>query len=270
MNNIFLVSTSSKILVFASFSVLAINFILGLIFLIIKIKHRYYKKVSIGYIIYFILSTLFFLAGSVVFINLINIISDEDNCIIKSLDKPVISIHSNNLDLQINLTTNANLFIYPETTKENNTYIWNTKIENNFIIIDNKLYPYIFWENYQNTKDYRIDKGYCIKGSETISFLEDKLTYLGLDYKEKTDFITYWTPKMINNNYNIISFIGLDSNDEYNQDYQLTNSLNLPTQRVIMIWQNSDTYIEIQPQELLEFTLKDDYILEWGGIEYNE
>ena len=45
-----------------------------------------------------------------------------------------------------------------------------------------------------------------VKGSDTESFLREKLAYLGLTPREYNDFITYWVPKMQNSPYNLIMF----------------------------------------------------------------
>ncbi len=93
--------------------------------------------------------------------------------------------------------------------------------------------------------DYKFDQGFCVKSSDTAEFLRDKLEKIGLTPEEYNEFIVYWMPKMQNNEYNLITFEGLDSNDEYNKQYELSvtdgeNDLVDSQLRVFMVWQAAD------------------------------
>ena len=77
---------------------------------------------------------------------------------------------------------------------------------------------------------------------------------------------------MENNEYNIISFKGLDSDDAYNNQYQLSvtdgeNNLADSTLRVFMVWQAADEYQEIEPQSFQTFEREGFTVVEWGGTE---
>ena len=64
----------------------------------------------------------------------------------------------------------------------------------------------LFWETQGTSITNSIDSGFVIKGNETVDFLEDKLTHLGLTAKEANEFIIYWLPQMENNQFNAIYF----------------------------------------------------------------
>ncbi len=53
---------------------------------------------------------------------------------------------------------------------------------------------------------YDLSKGFCVAGSDTESFLREKLTYMGLTEEEMNEFIVYWLPRMEHNRFNLISF----------------------------------------------------------------
>ena len=77
---------------------------------------------------------------------------------------------------------------------------------------------------------------------------------------------------MQNNEYNLITFEGLDSNDEYNKQYELSvtdgeNDLVDSQLRVFMVWQAADEYQEIEPQEFETFERDGFTVVEWGGTE---
>jgi hypothetical protein len=77
---------------------------------------------------------------------------------------------------------------------------------------------------------------------------------------------------MENNEYNIIRFDGLDPDDTYNNQYQLSvtdgeNDIADSTLRVFMVWRAADEYQEIEPQEFETFERDGFTVVEWGGTE---
>lgn len=122
---------------------------------------------------------------------------------------------------------------------------------------------YLFWEGTTDTT-FDFSKGFCVKGEDTLEFLEEALTKLGLTDKEQADFISYWLPKMEHNNYNIISF----QDECYTNIAKLTTTTDIDTEiRVYMAWKPSDIKIDIEEQELMHTERKGFTIVEWGGSE---
>ena len=76
---------------------------------------------------------------------------------------------------------------------------------NGDILINDWIYPYLFWEalsyNPQETNE-----GFLVTEENAEQFLEEKLTILGLNEKEKTDFITFWLPILLRNKLSLCSF----------------------------------------------------------------
>ena len=72
--------------------------------------------------------------------------------------------------------------------------------------LDNKdSYYCLFWEGVVNyTPDF--STGFVVEGLKTEVFLEEVLTKLGLNDRERNEFIIYWLPYMQENAYNLISF----------------------------------------------------------------
>ena len=109
-------------------------------------------------------------------------------------------------------------FTYPKLDE-----IWKVSVDGNGIDCDGKKFPYLFWEgeieqlSFNSSKEGVID-GELIKGAETVIFLEKKLDELSFNDKEKTDFITFWAPRMISSNFVMIQFI-LDQ--EYESQIEL-------------------------------------------------
>ena len=108
----------------------------------------------------------------------------------------------------------------------------------------------LYWEGKEVPKNINLKEGFCVKGKDTATFLEEKLSLLGLSDKEAEEFIIYWLPKMEENNYNLEI---------------TTKPGNLI--RVMMDWKGLDEKIEVQEQNL-ETPIREGYtVVEWGGTE---
>ena len=130
---------------------------------------------------------------------------------------------------------------------------------------DGKEYSYLFWEGNLNTK-YDLGSGFVVKGSDTTSFLQQKLAALGLTPKEYNEFIVYWLPKLQGNPYNLISF----------QTGAYTDAATLEITpkpdsvlRVFMAYKPLSVPVSVPEQKLTPFSRKGFTAVEWGGAEAN-
>ncbi len=111
------------------------------------------------------------------------------------VDKPVIYLSSDvPTDFSINVKPNGKFtFTYPEIQAG-----WSGTCDaTGQIQIDGKQYPYLFWESSQEYKFRQTTNGYRVSKTGVLSFLEQRCEELGLSSTEKTDFITYWGPRMM-------------------------------------------------------------------------
>ena len=126
---------------------------------------------------------------------------------------------------------------------------------------DDSEYSYLFWEGFSEN-DYDLSKGFVVSGEDTAGFLQEKLSYIGLNPREYNEFIVYWLPQMQNNAYNLITFQG----EAYTDKAEL---LITPTPdsvlRVFMVIKPLDRPIDIQEQELSPFVRTGFTVIEWGG-----
>lgn len=127
---------------------------------------------------------------------------------------------------------------------------------------DGSKHKYLFWDAKNCRTRFDFSKGFCVAGSDTESFLKDKLSYMGLTEQEMNEFIVYWLPLMEHNAYNLITF----QSDAY------TNSAKLditPTPdslcRIFMAYVPLEEAVEIEPQQLEGFERKGFTVVEWGG-----
>lgn len=192
------------------------------------------------------------------------------------VDKPLIYLYpeeDTNVNVTLELKDSEMVTMWPDATVNNNIYSWDVLAKEDGTLFDENgnEYSYLFWEatGYESES---FDEGFCVKGSETGEFLREKLAEIGLTPEEYNEFIVYWLPKMQNNEYNLIRFDGLDANDAYNRNYALTvtdengNSAD-SVLRVMMVWEGTDTYTEIEPQEFETFERNGFTVVEWGGTE---
>ncbi|WP_297958948.1 dockerin type I repeat-containing protein [uncultured Ruminococcus sp.] len=127
---------------------------------------------------------------------------------------------------------------------------------------DGTHHRYLFWDAVNCRTRFDFSKGFCVAGSDTESFLREKLAYMGLTEDEMNEFIVYWLPLMEHNRYNLISFQG----DVYTDSAKL-NITPSPDSllRVFMAYVPLEDAIDIEPQQLETFERNGFTVVEWGG-----
>ena len=124
-----------------------------------------------------------------------------------------------------------------------------------------RQYYCLFWEG-QRQNAYDLSRGFAVKGEDTAAFLEDALAKLGLNEREANEFIVYWLPQMENNPYNIISF----QTEAYTRGAELQIDPDPDTLiRVFMVWRASESYVNLEAQELTAPERTGFTVVEWGG-----
>lgn len=181
-------------------------------------------------------------------------------------DKPVIYLYpeqEQNIDVKLSYSGNLTVS-YPEYKNGWQVIAYpDGKIIN---LEDGKEYSYLFWEGEDKNANYDLSTGFIVEGSETVKFLQDKLSKLGLTPKEYNEFIVYWLPQMQNNNFNLIHFA---TKQEYNNRTVLDIAPKQDSMlRVFMVFKGlEDDNVNIQPQELKSFNRNGFVVVEWGGTE---
>ena len=145
---------------------------------------------------------------------------------------------------------------------------WKVKASPNGDLVDLKtgtnLYA-LYWEGKEDEKTKEVKEGFVVKGENTAQFLEEKLEMLGLNDKERNEFIIYWLPKLEKNKYNLIRF---QTQEEIEEDMPLEITPKPDTViRVMMEYKGLEKPIEIQEQKL-QTPKRTGYVaVEWGGTE---
>lgn len=129
---------------------------------------------------------------------------------------------------------------------------------------DGTHHKYLFWDAVNCRTRFDLSKGFCVAGSDTESFLKEKLTYMGLTEQEMNEFIVYWLPRMEHNAYNLISFQG----EAYTNSAKLTITPTPDSEcRIFMTYVPLENAVDIDPQELSTFERNGFTVVEWGGAE---
>ena len=181
------------------------------------------------------------------------------------VDKPVIYLQSPiKLDFSIKVSPiNGFTFTYPVYND-----LWKGTIyPSGEIEINRQKYPYLFWDSKQEFRLKNHSNGYHVSKKEVVSFLEKQLSAAGLTSTEKTDFITFWGPRLMN--YESV-FIQFYLQEDCNQFASLKCDPK-PTaiNRLYIAFSEWNDQLEsfIHPVELPEFKREGFNILEWGGFE---
>ncbi len=174
--------------------------------------------------------------------------------------KPIIYLYpTKKMNINVKLGYENKLIVsYP---KYNNG--WNvTALPDGTLYDEKNEYYALYWEG----KDFyneMTEEGFVVKKDDTIEFLEEKLSYLGLNDRERNEFIMYWLPKLEASDLNYIRFLEKESIDNY-MPLEIT-----PTPdniiRVYMVYKPLEKDIKIQEQELKKPSRTGYTVVEWGG-----
>lgn len=175
------------------------------------------------------------------------------------------------------------LYLYPTTTtnitvdfaKEENlttTYPkfnknWNVTVHPNGDMYDknNKYYYALYWEEKYSSKEF--NEGFYVSKDNAISFLEEKLSILGLNPKEQNEFIMYWLPILEKNEHNLVYF---ELTDELQKENELIINPKPDTLiRIRMHVKKINSKQTIKEQQLTKQERNGYTAVEWGGVIYN-
>ena len=175
------------------------------------------------------------------------------------------------------------LYLYPE--KETNVTVkfekpdlltttypkyinsWNVTVKPNGDMIDSdgKYYYALYWdEKRYNEVDF--SEGFYVLGKDAIKFLEEKLTIIGLNDKERNEFIMYWLPIMEANGKNLVYF-------ELTKERESENKLIIEPKpdsllRVCIHIKKVNKKVDIKEEKLETFKRVGFTAVEWGGMTY--
>ena len=187
--------------------------------------------------------------------------SEENLCL-----KPVIYLYNyDTSNVRVELSRpEAITCSYPKYTTG-----WEVYADGPKLIADGKELYSLYYESEAHAsvyENFNKGDGFLVKGEDAAEFLDEQLSLLGLDYREREEFIIYWLPKLERNEYNHIYF---SLPEEINMIQKLTVTP-APTQfiRVNMIFEAVDADYKVNEQKLEKFerNFAERTVVECGGI----
>lgn len=178
--------------------------------------------------------------------------------------KPVLYLYpEKETDITVNFEKEDNLTTtYPKFKEE-----WQVTAHPNGDLYDKdgKYYYALYWEESSNHKvDFK--EGFYVTKDNAIKFLEEKLSIIGLNAKERNEFIMYWLPIIESNEHNLIYFELTEERESFNK-LEIT-----PTPdsllRVAIHVKKIDEKQTIKEQKLPTFQRTGFTAVEWGGVLY--
>lgn len=133
-----------------------------------------------------------------------------------------------------------------------------------------RSYPYLFWEGIPDVS-FTQSEGTVVAKEDVVAFLEQALAAQGLNDFEAADFITYWAPRIQENDYSLISFV----TDQYVRTarYSFTDSSGVEQTpdtfiRVYMVFSTVEGAISVPTQKVGPAPVRTGFTaVEWGGTD---
>ena len=143
---------------------------------------------------------------------------------------------------------------------------WNVTAYPDGTLVDKatgKEYYCLYWEG-ESAAEWDMSRGEVVGRNDTAEFLDSKLAEIGLNPRERNEFIIYWLPRLQENEFNYITF--------QTEAYSAAVPLEVTPQpdsvlRVFMVYAAVPEYFETEPQQFGGFDRNGFTLVEWGGGE---
>ncbi len=177
--------------------------------------------------------------------------------------KPVLYLYPKNNDTHVNVS-----FKKPElltTTYPKYINNWEVLANSNGDLYDkNGNYYYgLYWEERGSIK-VDFTKGFYVTKDDAINFLESKLTTLGLNARERNEFIMYWLPILEKNGKSLVYFELTKEREAYNKLIISPKPDSLL--RIAIHIKKVNKKVDIVEQKLETFKRTGFTAVEWGGV----
>lgn len=178
--------------------------------------------------------------------------------------KPVVYLYpEKETKLEVKVSPNGG-FTYTEPEYNG---AWNVQASPSGEIVDLKTgaeYEYLFWEGIGLNLG-EMDKGFIVERSGVEEFLNEKLSILGLNDKEISDFNEYWVDRLNDGEYYKISFVDQRVFDKV-APLEISPSLPDNIIRVFMVAKEVEKPYDLEEQKLYKRSSRDGFsVVEWGG-----
>ena len=182
-----------------------------------------------------------------------------------TIKKPIIYIYpEKDMNVSVKLPLKDNITVsYPKYVDG-----WNViaKKDGTLIDLDTNKELYSLYYEARPEVGYEVkEDGFVVEGKDVAEFLDNKLEVLGLNAKEREEFIVYWLPILEGNKYNYIRFATTEEINE-NTPLEITPAPQTLI-RVMMTFKGLDNPIDVKEQELTKVERNGYTVVEWGATE---
>ena len=208
-----------------------------------------------------LLFLIIFIVLGIVWICFLNIF--DNNCVDEVLhwDKPILYLYPDK-DMNVLVRLEKDNLLMTTYPKYNNG--WDVYVLNDGSIYDEdgKYYYALYWDE-ENINKIDFSTGFYVEKDNAMKFLEDKLSCIGLNDRERNEFIMYWLPKLEDNGKSLVYF-------ELTEERELNNKLIINPKpdsmlRISMHIKKVNKKISIKEQKLDTFVRRGFTVVEWGG-----
>ena len=178
--------------------------------------------------------------------------------------KPVLYLYPQE---KMNVSVNFDKEYLLETTYPKFNGSWDVEVfpDGSIYDKDGKYYYALYWDE-KNTNNVKFNEGFYVEDDEAIEFLEEKLSIIGLNDRERNEFIMYWLPILEKNKKSLVYFELTEEKQKYNElkIEPKPDSLLRLTIHIKKVYRKKD----IKEQYLPTFNRKGFVAVEWGGVQY--
>lgn len=193
------------------------------------------------------------------------VISTLINFTLHMIDKPILYLYPTK-DTSVNIKLEHPELLKTTYPKYKDGWTVNAKINGNLYDENNKYYYALYWDEMNSNKiDFK--EGFYVTKENAINFLEEKLNIIGLNNRERNEFIMYWLPKLEDNGKSLVYF-------ELTEEREKNNRLIIEPKpdsllRINIHIKKVNKKINIKEQKLTSFDRKGFVAVEWGGTIHN-
>ena len=181
-----------------------------------------------------------------------------------SIDKPILYLYpQEKMNVSVSFENESLL----ETTYPKFNGSWDVEVfpDGSIYDKDGKYYYALYWDE-KNTNNVKFNEGFYVEDDEAIEFLEEKLSIIGLNDRERNEFIMYWLPILEKNKKSLVYFELTEEKQKYNElkIEPKPDSLLRLTIHIKKVYRKKD----IKEQYLPTFNREGFVAVEWGGVQY--
>ncbi len=178
--------------------------------------------------------------------------------------KPILYLYP---DEKANVTVSFEHPEFLETTYPKFKNNWQmTAFPNGDLFDENNKYYYALYWDEKKVHTVNFDEGFYVESDNAIKFLEEKLSYIGLNDKERNEFIMYWLPILEKNKKSLVYFELTEERESYNKLFVTPKPDSML--RVVIHIKKVNEKVDIKKQTLKKFKREGFTVVEWGGTTY--